>query len=159
MNKRKIRRIVRSIAPELRVTFKKGNGNWYDEDEHKVNFDFEDVSPDTDGGFLYHLEHSHECGEVLTVPFSVWTLLHEIGHYFTLDFVRRTEQTEFIKIVCSIYSREEAQANPELAKMYFDLPEEWHATEWAIDFVQSHCLLARLLEKYLAPDLGDPRLE
>lgn len=152
MNKRKVRRIVRSIAPELRVFFKKGVGSWYDEDIDKINYDSEDVSPDTDGGFLYHLEHSHKCGEVLTVPFSVWTLLHEIGHYFTLDFVERTEQTEFIKVVCAMFPRGVAQNNPGIAKMYFDLPEEWEATEWAIDFVQTHPSLVQLLEKYLTPD-------
>lgn len=152
MNKRKIRRIVRSIAPELRVTFKKGYGSWYDVDEYKINYDPEDVSPDTDGGFLYHLGHSHKCGEVLTVPFSVWTLLHEIGHYFTFDFSKRNEHTEFIKLICSMHSREEAQENPELAKMYFNLPEEWEATEWAVDFVRSSPLLTSLLERYLAPN-------
>lgn len=158
MNKRKIRRIVRSIAPELRVTFKKGDGSWYDEDEEKINYDFTDVDPDTDGGFSYHLEHSHKCGEALTIPFSVWTLLHEIGHHFTLEFTHRSELTECIKLMCSTYSREQAQVDPELAKTYFDLPEEWDATEWAINFVRSSPLLTSLLEHYLAPNII-PRLE
>jgi hypothetical protein len=74
----------------------------------------------------------------------LWTLLHELGHYFTLD-VWETEEEEETRLMCSLISEEEAQSNTAIQDRYFDLSREWEATEWAICFAENNPNITSLL--------------
>jgi len=63
------------------------------------------------------------------------SLFHEIGHHHTIEEV---EEEDYI------YSQDvkdwidEQEASEELLDMYFNLPDEKIATQWAVDYINTH---------------------
>lgn len=80
------------------------------------------------------LEFARANGLNEEVPAFVVSFFHEIGHNETID-----EVEEEYKGDKNALSFEE----------YFILEEEWLATEWAIDFCNSHLDLVKKIVKYL----------
>lgn len=146
MNKTKIKRLVRAICPDIKITFNPCTGNYFCSRYNKINIDL-GCFRYSDGGFLYHIEKSHNYKYVNKISIIVWSILHEIGHYETEGLEYDEDYDEYIRDYCATIPISEAEKDPELAKIYFDLPKEWEATEWAIDFVESHPLLINELTK------------
>ena len=72
--------------------------------------------------------------------FSIFALsiLHEIGHYFTLDDFDETEAfAGKEELIIDLDADTEAQQT-EKRFSYWNLPVEKAATDWAIDFYNSH---------------------
>lgn len=73
---------------------------------------------------------------------ALWTLLHEIGHYNTVDYA---EDDLIARAICGLASREEALKDLKLQDIYFNIENEWEATEWAIEWINSHKRIAKIL--------------
>lgn len=98
-----------------------------------------------DVGFIRHLKEKHyfENPEQYAIP--LWSLLHELGHYFYPD----EEEDLVSKTICALLPYELAVESKTLQDMYYDSPDEYAATEWAIDWIVTHPKLASLFSALL----------
>lgn len=70
----------------------------------------------------------------------VWSILHELGHNETLDFISD-------RIIKADERTKRAIANGKVdASKYYDLTVEREATEWAVDFANNNYELVKGLE-------------
>jgi hypothetical protein len=60
-------------------------------------------------------------------------LLHEVGHHFTLDDLEEDEEEYCMKTKKKLHG-ESVEDN----FIYFDLPDEKLATEWAINYINKN---------------------
>lgn len=135
MRKKKIvREFINSICPEMRVRFKR-NSNYYESSNNTIYIDLKDTN---DGGFMRHLRAVHDYDYAYCFSLLMWTILHELGHYFTQDKYEDSDEDLVTREVCALVPREVSDADPKIQDIYFNLKTEWVATEWAIEFVKSH---------------------
>ena len=132
--KEMIQEIVNEVCPEVTLIFNNEDDSYYEYATDTISID---PNPQDDDGFLRHLIEAHECAFALDYPLVLWTILHEIGHYFTLDEFDLEDDME-TRILCATISFEVARDNPLIQNMYYDLHSEWVATEWAINFISQH---------------------
>ena len=78
------------------------------------------------------LEYAKAHGLKVNCGVFVLSLLHEVGHYFTIDEV---DDMEYLK---AQDIKAELTDSDEDCKIYFDLADERVATEWAINYINSH---------------------
>lgn len=129
----KIRKFVWSIA-DIKVSFDDNEGSYFDDEEEAINIDLHDLQ--NDKGFFRHLRTAHKCEWWKNYSPLLWTILHEVGHYYTLnDFDMDDEMDE--RFALSMVS-DDALDMPEVQDRYFNLPTEWAATEWAIQFIKDN---------------------
>ena len=81
---------------------------------------------------------------IYNIDIAMWSLLHEIGH-------DQSKQNDIISIIGrKIYKIVTKLNLCKLSnKIYFNLPEEKNATEWATDYVNLHYKEIKQLEKKL----------
>lgn len=82
-----------------------------------------------------HLAPDIECDAFLA------SLFHELGHHLTIDLLDNSELAFCFDVKRDI--DEEMSEAPEwrqeqLYQMYFDLPDEYAATMWAIDYMHNN---------------------
>lgn len=130
-----VTRFVKELDNELSIVFT-DDENEYDYVESCVYFNPNSLE---DCGFLRHLREVHGFTDCDKYPLFFWTLLHEIGHHFTIDYCEEDE-TE-VRTLCAMCSNEEAEKSVYIQDLYFNLESEWEATEWAIDFVKTNLAL------------------
>lgn len=96
----------------------------------------------SDEGFLRHLEERHKFQNARKYSLRLWSLLHEIGHYYNADV--EPDAAKYIGMV--LYEQE-----PSLKAqyLYYNSPDEWAATEWACEWVERHKVLAKIFSKIL----------
>ena len=145
---------IKSIVPEMKVIFTDDGSSF----EWSTNTVYLDVNENCDGFmrhlktkhlpqyFNYHL-HLYEFNKI------VWQVLHEIGHYFTLDFIEEDEDEQTERAICSLIDKETAENNEKIQDMYFNLEKEWQATEWAIRYVDTHYRKCRFFNKLLGDQI------
>lgn len=82
--------------------------------------------------------------DVYDFDILVWSLLHEIGHL-------STKQGDIISKIGRKLSRilEDKGLTKLSAKIYYNLPEEKNATEWATDYVNTHYKEMKQWEKFM----------
>ena len=72
----------------------------------------------------------------------MFSLLHEIGHHYTMDFFTQTQQNKNDKMVDKIEKVLSESDDEKLDKTmylkYFDLPMERIATKWAVNYYRKH---------------------
>lgn len=139
-------KLTYDIAPEITLIFNDEDDGYYEYEMDIINID---VSPKNDGGFLRHLRKVHKCEYTDDFPLVLWTLLHELGHYFTLDDID-TDEDLATRVLCSIVSSEVADRHEEVQDLYYNIPSEWVATEWAIDYIADNWELCTEIAKELA---------
>lgn len=100
-----------------------------------------------DLGFYRHIYEKHN--PLISLPLSVWSILHEIGHYHTLDEVEDTTKVMAIKSLCATLDKDRVRGLPLIENMYFDCEDEWLATEWACDYVARHPRFCKFFGKLL----------
>lgn len=132
---------VKLVQPQVGVRFCK-DGNSYDHTEEKI---YLDVNDNDDCGFLRHLEEKHGFAEARSYSLLVWTILHEIGHYNTLDECEEDEL--LVRGYCAMVDK--SDVTEKVQDLYFDLESEWLATEWAIDYLLDHQKLCRVFSALL----------
>lgn len=109
----------------------------YIEDKIYMNLDGE-----PDMGFMRHLLTYHcnpqERKWAVKIDEILWSLLHEIGHEMTMDLIEEDENDEGVRALCAMTSLEEVKSNIPLQDLYFNLPLEWEATDWAVSWAATH---------------------
>ena len=72
----------------------------------------------------------------------MFSLLHEIGHHFTMDkfspLYQRKENAVVGKIERDLAKSNDEILDKELRLKYFDLPMEKSATKWAVKYYRTH---------------------
>ena len=86
--------------------------------------------PDKSGEYLMEFAKQHglqyDCGSF------VLSLFHELGHNETMDFLDEQEEEESLRIKKTLSTSKEDNF------IYFNLPDEIVATEWAIDYINNN---------------------
>lgn len=109
------------------------------------DFDSEDESAD----FMRHLRAAHEFEEDWSI--ALMTLLHEIGHFYTLDEYYEETSEDILNEENSLRIRFMFDSGSDLMiDQYFDMGSEWVATEWAIDWIRKNPEKAKEMEERLS---------
>lgn len=133
-----IKNFIWSIA-DVDVIFDTDDGTYYDGDTETININLDELNQDY--GFLRHLRVVHKCEFCNKYSPLLWAILHEVGHYYTLDDYDNEEE-EDERIALSLLD-DDVLHNPMVQDRYFNLPSEWGATEWAIHFVENNAELCK----------------
>lgn len=121
--RRLIRKFIEEIDPQIEVKF--GKENYYDPYEYFVQ-----ICPKTDSfpSFMDHLVNTHKCSWARDFSQITWSILHEIGHYYTDD---PDDENDLIQRI--YYGLVEVEDDE-----YYNLESEYAATEWAIEFIENN---------------------
>lgn len=136
---------VKSIDEELSVTFDENDGYCYITLENRININ---LSQTDDCGFLRHLKEFHNCPYANKIHFTLWSVLHEIGHYETENEVEEYDEDYETRIWLMLTDKK-YRHNTTIQNRYFNLPAEFMATEWAVEWVEDHLSQARQISAYL----------
>ena len=136
---------IKSIVPKMKIVFIPNEGSSF---EWSTDTIYLDVNENCDG-FLRHLKSKHHIQDCYRINKIIWQILHEIGHYFTLDFVEEDEDEQTERAICALIDEETANNSEAIQDLYFNLEKEWQATEWAIDYVKTHFAKCRFFSKLL----------
>ena len=97
-----------------------------------------------DSQFIDHIRKSHGYARAYKISPQIWTALHEVGHIKTEgDCDENAEMRKF----CEWANEEGALPQKTINQLWYDMPDEWAATEWAIDFVKKHYIFCKLFGK------------
>ena len=125
------------VAPKIRFSFKDADeGSFYNVDTNHVN-----LAPTYlgDFGFLRHVRDSHHFNETDVIAPCTWTLLHEVGHSHTW---LEDEEEEQMRAILRFM---DGTTNPIVQNAYYNLENEWEATEWAIKYIRRHPIFIKLI--------------
>ena len=144
---------IKSIVPKMKVRFTNEESAFeWSTDTIYLNLN-ENIK-----GFMRHLKKVHipqydsiynKHLALYDIHSRVYQVLHEIGHYFTLDFIEEDEDEEMERAICAFIDKETAENSEAIQDMYFNLEKEWQATEWAIDYANTHIRKCMLITKLL----------
>lgn len=84
----------------------------------------------------------YDCGNFIL------SFFHEIGHSETLHLLEDEEEEEIWKVKNNL-TFEEFEKSKEKANIYFDLPDEKLATQWAVDYINENVGKVRELSNKL----------
>ena len=131
-----VKRIIKMLAPDVKVTNNINKRTTFDFSKNVVNIGY-DFDKD-EYGFAYHLKNTHKCKFAYNISYQLWAILHELGHYYANAGIEDEEQARFVRSVCAMLGDEVVKKDRNIQAMYFNLPSEWAATEWAIDFIRKN---------------------
>ena len=122
---------------------------------HENSADYErsiirlNLRDDEDFGFMRNLREQHNCHLDCISP-MMWTILHEIGHFMTIDEIPEADYEEALetKALLAIYG-DKIKTNTILQDVYFSTETEWQATEWAISYTRKHYVMVLEFSKCL----------
>lgn len=137
MFKTYIENFIKSIDEELNVSFIEKDGWNFETTSNTVNVAISDTE---DCGFFRHLKEEHKCEFANEFSLTLWSILHEIGHYETEDFVDFDEELD--DRVMLYLTDDVVKTNKKIQNKYYNLPSEWEATEWAIEWITENWELA-----------------
>lgn len=123
--------------PDFNLRVRQSRENSADYEKNIIRLNLRDTE---DYGFMRHLHEVHGF-KLSDTPISpmLWTILHEVGHFATIDEIPPQDYDEAIstKALLTLYG-EEIKTNTALQDTYFNTITEWEATEWAIKWVKTH---------------------
>lgn len=122
-------KFIQSIVPDVRVKFE-DDEYYVDLNDRVINIG---INPDPNGDRLIH-EFVLEKFGVSMSPFLIG-VLHEIGHLMTFDPVAQAEGDVLYFLLSLNY---DSMKHDEYSRLYFSLPTEIAATEWAVNYYLSH---------------------
>lgn len=99
-----------------------------------------------------------DCFGFFGHPFLI-SLLHEVGHHFTLDSISQScydycaEQKE--RINAEMLSADTLEKAKALEYQYFNLPVEYLATEWAVRYCKENAETAYKIEEEILKALNN----
>ena len=82
-------------------------------------------------------------------PIFILCLLHELGHHYTIGFFGDDEICDFDE------QKEKLGDSDKDFVTYFGIPDEFEATVWAINFINTHPSEIKLLDISLAQALAE----
>jgi len=90
-------------------------------------------------GALYFMSHFQSVAPDIQCDYFLASLLHEVGHHFTLDNFSYEEMSDYYDETDTIRAYLREGGDKETANYaYFDLPVERAATQWAIDYIRNN---------------------
>lgn len=108
-----------------------------------------------DGDYSRFLKLCKELGYSGDLNVKTLCFLHELGHHFTCgdfdDLEEESDQMWRKELYKMLKSGDELKEEIALI-LYYRMPQEIAATEWAIEFATEHPIKARRLEKALCLD-------
>jgi hypothetical protein len=135
---------IKSINPHLKVVFTDEESSFeWSTDTIYLNLN------ENCHGFMRHLRTGHHVNDYWRFNKIIWQVLHEIGHYYTLDFIEEDDDEIFERAVCSLIDKDTAENNIKIQNIYFNLEKEWEATEWAIRYAKQHFTKCKFFNKFL----------
>lgn len=97
-----------------------------------------------DSQFIDHIYKSHGYKRAYEISPQIWTALHEVGHIKTeCD----GDEDALMRKFCEWANDEGALPQKTINRLWYEMPDEWAATEWAIDFVKKHYIFCKLFGK------------
>ena len=136
------RLLVKLIDPRVHI---KRTTSW-NEFEWDTNTIYYNPAEDpADVGFMRHLRERHFFIEPERFSSRLWSILHELGHYFNADEVGNYED----KAICALLPYEVAKSCGSIQDLYYDSPDEFIATEWACAWITDHEFLAIAFSRLL----------
>ena len=131
---------VKSISPKVKVK--------YTPDTFDFDFTYNSLSYCDnlqDLGFMRHLKEQHSAS--LSLKGFTYSILHELGHYFTADSLDDELENDLeMRTALSMVDEDTAKENKELQDLYYNLPLEFAATEWAIEYANKHKIRCKLFD-------------
>lgn len=135
-----LRLAAKLIQPRIKTKVSQDEGSNFDHSSDTLTIGtdlFEDY------GFMAHLENVHRCDFAREYDIRLWTILHEIGHYETdevLDDDDEENLEDYLMVgFLQLFEDGRTYVKDDLLdmenQMYFNLPREWAATEWAIEWI------------------------
>lgn len=124
LSKKRIREFIKGIDPEIKVKF--GKDNYFD-----PHYNYISIYPENEylPSFRDHLVNTHKCSWADEFLQITWSILHEIGHYYTDD---PNDETDFLLRL--YYGCDENITDED----YYNLSSEYNATEWARKFIEDN---------------------
>ena len=123
------REFVRSIDPEITTIFTRNEFCAWSE-EKVINVTFHSDNP-----FRYVYDaFIYKTFGVIIHPFLTG-ILHEIGHVMTFDEQLNRERSILYNLLDIDFDIERAD---DFATMYFNIPSEFEATKWGVEYYLSH---------------------
>ena len=128
------------IAPKVKICIDNGEDNYdYVNEVIHINPTLKE-----DYGFTRHLYEYHK--PAIKLPTQIWTILHEYGHYFTADEFEVDMDT---RAICGMIAKEVACNYKEVQDLYFNMEDEYGATEWACAYAEKHPRLCTFFGKII----------
>ena len=131
---------AKCVAPKVKFSFNNDDPSYYNSDTDSINICVEEDCED----FLAHVRQYHDFHETQLAQPLVWIMLHEIGHHYTL--VEDDEEDSLRMILKMAFEVEETDRKI----AYYNLPNEWEATEWAINYIKKHRVFVKILNWLVA---------
>lgn len=134
---------AKCIAPKVKFSFNDDDHSYYNTDLDSINVSIKDAEDSED--FLAHVRQYHDFHETQFVQPLVWVMLHEIGHYYT---VVEDDDEDRLRTLLSLAFDTIDKADRRV--LYYNLPNEWEATEWAINYIKKHRVFVKILNWLVA---------
>lgn len=135
----KIAYFIHRIDPQIKVTFAREK-MWANIENKEINID---VTDNEDMGFRKHIYNGHKFKDVNKYSLLMWSILHEIGHIKT----PKAKDDMHARTLCAMVSEETARKDISIQNLYFNIPCEWQATEWAINFIKRNQKFVKKFDK------------
>ena len=142
-----MREKVAMMLIDRKIKVREGRSNEASMVDNTIWYNAKEAAKD-EYGFVRNLRERHYyAAEGLNL--KLITLLHEVGHIKTRDYTFESDNDNMNRTLCALTPKEVAMENIELQDLYYALPLEWEATEWAIDWLNRNRLKAKILNKIL----------
>ena len=130
--------LIKSISPKIKC-YTNDEDNYYEPGDDSVHIcPVEYYLP----SFTEHLYNTHQCSYAYDFPQIYWSILHEVGHYYTDD--PGDEEDIYIRLLNSLEDEDHLELTDQ---EYYDLDSEYDATEWAIEYIQKHPIKSKIFGK------------
>lgn len=132
---------VKSISPRVKVKY---TPNSFEFDFIRNSLSYCDDLQDF--GFMRHLKEQHSPS--ISLKDFTYSILHELGHYFTADDLDDELKDDLeTRVALSMVDTDTAKKDKELQDLYYNLPLEFAATEWAIEYANKHKVKCKLFDR------------
>lgn len=124
---------IKSITPTTKVCFKKDVGSYYS-DDNEINIQL-DFRKENVANFTEHLYTQHKCKVAYKIHPYIWKMLHEIGHFYTIEYCE-TDPLALLIIESADCKTEKEKKDVDF--FYYNMPVEYAATDWAANYVKNN---------------------
>ena len=145
--KRLLARLAHASAPRVKVIFSHKSSQLVNANAINICVDKEE-----DCGFMRHLCEVHGAKWARAIHDDIWTVLHEVGHYHTYSKYADSKYEYAVRMKFEELTFDYVNRSPKVQDIYYNLPSEYVATEFAIDFVKRHYKLMKKLSVLLSKD-------
>lgn len=134
----KIDELINGFVEKFGCTASLGEEFCYWHDDETIDYSLVISVPSDEAWKEYVKEKFNFC---ITNIF-MFSLLHEVGHHFTMDnfskLQQNKEQVAVAKIESDLKDSDSEELDKEMYIKYFDLPMEKSATKWAVKYYRTH---------------------